>query len=128
MVEKEIIATEKAPAAFGPWSQGVKAGGFIFTQGHMGMNPETGNILGTSIEDETKQALENLKATLEAADASLSDVVKTTVFLTDLNEYAKMNGIYSQYFTEGFPARSTVQVSALAKGAKVEIEAIALCK
>ena len=128
MAVKEVISTKKAPAAFGPFSQGVKAGGFIFTQGHMGMDPATGNIIGTGIEDETKQALENLKATLEAVGASLSDVVKTTVFLTDLKEFAQMNSIYAQYFPKDHPARSTVQVSALAKGAKVEIEAIAVLK
>ena len=125
MAEKEIIVTKNAPVAFGPYSQAVKAGGLVIASGQIGMDL-SGKMVETGIEDETKQALENLKATLEAAGASLSDIVKTTVFLTDLKEYAKMNGIYSQYFTEGFPARSTVEVSALAKGAKVEIEAIAI--
>ncbi len=125
MAEKEIIATKNAPAAFGPYSQAVKAGDLIITAGQMGMDL-SGKMLETGIEDETKQTLENLKAILEAAGSSLGEVIKTTVFITDMNNYAKMNGIYSQYFTEGFPARSTVEVSALAKGAKVEIEAIAM--
>ncbi len=127
MVEKEIIVTKNAPAAFGPYSQAVKAGDLIIASGQMGMDT-SGKMVETGIEDETKQALENLKAILEAAGSSLGEVVKTTVFITDMNNFAKMNGIYSQYFTEGFPARSTVEVSALAKGAKVEIEAIAICK
>ena len=124
MAEKEIIVTKNAPAAFGPYSQAVKTGNLIIASGQMGMDT-SGKMVETGIEDETKQALENLKAILEAAGSSLSEVIKTTVFITDMNNFAKMNGIYSQYFTESFPARSTVGVSTLAKGAKVEIEAIA---
>ena len=124
MSEKEIIVTKNAPAAFGPYSQAVKTGDLVITSGQVGMDT-SGKMVETGIEDETKLALENLKAILEAAGSSLSEVIKTTVFITDMNNFAKMNGIYSQYFTESFPARSTVGVSSLAKGAKVEIEAIA---
>ncbi len=128
MAQKEIIVTKNAPAAFGPYSQAVTAGGLVIASGQMGMDPSSGKMVETGVEDETKQALENLKVILEAAGSSLGEVLKTTVFITDMNDFAKMNEIYSQYFTEGFPARSTVQVSALAKGAKVEIEAIAMSK
>lgn len=127
MAKKQVIATKKAAEAFGPYSQAVKSGDLIITSGQMGLDL-SGKMIETGIEDETKQVLENLKAILEAADSSLDEVIKTTVFITDMNNFTKMNGIYGQYFTEGFPARSTVQVSALAKGANVEIEAIAMRK
>ena len=127
MVEKEIIATKNAPVAIGPYSLAVKAGGLLFVSGQLGIDPSSNKIVEGEIEAETRQALENLKVILQAAGSSLNEVVKTTVFITDMNDFAKMNGIYSQYFTQNYPARSTVEVQ-LAKGAKVEIEAIAISK
>jgi len=126
MVEKEIIFTKSAPAAIGPYSQAVKAGGLVFVSGQIGMDPSSGKMVESGIKGETKQVLENLKAILEAAGSSLGEVVKTTVFIVDMNDFAEMNAIYSQYFTKDLPARATVEVSTLAKGAKVEIEAIAI--
>jgi len=128
LVEKEIIVTENAPAAIGPYSQAVKSGSLVFASGQLPMDPSSGKMLESDIESETKQALENLKAVLVAAGSSLDKVVKTTVFITDMSNFAKMNAVYSHYFGEGSPARSTIQVGALPKGAKVEIEAIAISK
>jgi len=127
-MEKEIIATKNAPAALGPHSQAVKAGGFVFTSGQLPLDPSSGKMVGDGIENETRQTLENLKAILEASGSSLNEVVKTTVFITDMDDFAKMNAIYGQYFAESFPARATVEVSGLAKNAKVEIQAIAMCE
>jgi 2-iminobutanoate/2-iminopropanoate deaminase len=125
MVEKSIIVSEKAPKALGPYSVANRAGGFIFTAGQLGLDPETGELALGGIEFETRQALTNIQHVLEAAGSSLSQVVKTTVFLKDMNEFAKMNAVYGEFFTENFPARSTVQVAALPKSGAVEIEAIA---
>ena len=127
MSDKEVITTKNAPAAIGPYSLAVKTGNLLFVSGQMGIDPSSGKIVNDCVEDETRQALENLKAILQAAGSSLDKVVKTTVFITDINDFSKMNEVYSQYFTEGFPARSTVAVK-LVKGAKVEVEAIALVK
>lgn len=123
---REIIRTEKAPKAIGPYSAGVKTDQYIFTAGQLGIIPESGNIIEGGIENETRQALINIQHILEEARSSLRWVVKTTVFLRDMNEFNRMNGIYAEFFKENPPSRSTVQVAALPKGAAVEIEAIAL--
>jgi len=121
---KEIIATKNAPAAIGPYSQGIKIGKLVFTAGQIGMSPATGELVQGGIAAETERALLNIKAILEAAGASLRNVVKTTVFLKDLQDFQEMNSVYQQFFGDSLPARSTVQ-AALPKGASVEIEAIA---
>ena len=119
------IATEKAPAAIGPYSQGMKAGGMVFVSGQIPVNPATGELL-TDIAAATRQSLSNLAAVLQAAGGSMDQVVKTTVFLSDLKNFAAMNEVYAEFFTVNPPARSTVEVGALPKGAVVEIEAIAV--
>jgi 2-iminobutanoate/2-iminopropanoate deaminase len=123
---KEIIKTEKAPKAIGPYSAGVKTEQFIYTAGQLGIVPETGNIIDGGVESETRQSLTNIKNILEKGGSSLNWVVKTTVFLRDMNDFSLMNSIYAEFFLYDPPARSTVQVAALPKGAAVEIEAIAL--
>lgn len=125
-INKESIKTSQAPAAIGPYSVAIKAGSHIFASGQIGLNPITGNMVEGGVEAEAKQALNNLKNILEAAGSSMEKVVKTTVFLVDMNDFAKMNAVYAGYFSETPPARSAVQVGALPKNALVEIEAIAL--
>lgn len=125
-MRKEIIRTEGAPAAVGPYSQAVRVGKFVFTAGQLGLVPGTRDFAGPDVESQTRQALENLRAILEAAGSSLRHVVKTTIFLQDLGEFARVNAVYGEYFPEEPPARSTVQVAALPLGARVEIEAIAV--
>ncbi len=122
---KEIIVTDEAPAAVGPYSQGVRLGDFIFTAGQLGIVPGTKEFAGPDIESQTRQALENLKAVLEAAGSCLEHVVKCTVFLQDIQEFSRMNEVYAQFFEENPPARSAVEVAALPLGGRVEIEAIA---
>jgi 2-iminobutanoate/2-iminopropanoate deaminase len=122
---KTIIRTERAPKAIGPYSAGVKTHCFIYTAGQLGIIPETGDIIEGGIEAETRQSLRNIQNIFEAAGASLTKVVKTTVFLRDMADFARMNAVYAEFFNEEPPARSTVQVAALPKGAAVEIEAIA---
>jgi 2-iminobutanoate/2-iminopropanoate deaminase len=124
--DKTIIKTDRAPKAIGPYSAGVKTHCFIFTAGQLGIIPETGDIIEGGIESETRQALQNIQNILEAAGASLNNVVKTTVFLRDMADFSRMNAIYAEFFKEAPPARSTVQVAALPKAAAVEIEAIAM--
>ncbi len=124
--KKEIIHTDRAPKAIGPYSAGVKAGQLIFTAGQLGIVPETGNIIEGGIEQETRQALLNMQAILEQAGSSLERVVKTTVYLRDMADFSRMNNIYAEFFKASPPARSAIQVAALPKGAAVEIEAIAL--
>ena len=124
-MQKEVITSEKAPKAIGPYSAGIKIGNFIFTAGQLGMLRETGELVDGGIEAETHQALKNLQAVLEASGSSLAHVVKTTVFLRDMGDFVRMNNVYAQYFTDNFPARSAVQVAALPKGGAVEIEAVA---
>ena len=124
--KKIIIKTDRAPKAIGPYSAGVRSDFFIFTAGQLGIIPETGNIIEGGIENETRQALQNIQHILQEAGSSLSLVVKTTVFMRDMAEFRRMNAIYAEFFTENPPARSTVQVAALPKGGAVEIEAIAL--
>lgn len=127
---KKVIKSEKVPAAIGPYSVAVTGGPFVFTAGQIGLNPATGILVEGGVEPETRQALENLKSILIAANSSLENVVKTTVFLKDMADFAKMNAIYAEFFTVDFPARSAVQVAALPKNAAFEIEAIAMlnCK
>jgi 2-iminobutanoate/2-iminopropanoate deaminase len=126
-MERQAIATPKAPAAIGPYSQGILAkGSLLFTAGQVGFDPNTGAFVGGDIKAQTRQALENLKSILEAGGASLSTVVKTTVFLKDMNEFAAMNEVYGEFFPAPPPARSTVEVARLPRDARVEIEVIAL--
>lgn len=120
----DIIKTNKAPAAIGPYSQGTVLGGLVFTSGQLPIVVETGTMPDT-IEEQAKASLENVKAILEAAGSSMNKVLKTTVFLSDMNNFAAFNAVYSTYFAEPFPARSCVQVARLPKDALVEIEAIA---
>ena len=124
-MNREVIATQAAPAAVGPYSQGIKTGGLIFASGQIGLNPETGK-LQDGLEAQTRQVLANLSAVLAAAGASMADVAKTTIFLVDISQFATVNAIYGAAFPSPPPARSTVQVAALPLGALVEIEAIAL--
>lgn len=121
---RSIISTTNAPAAIGPYSQAVKIGAFVFTSGQLGMDPASGALLD-SIEEQAHQAFKNLAAILAEAGGDLSDVVKLTLFVTDLNDFATVNQIMTQYIAEPFPARSTVEVAGLPKGAKFEVEAIA---
>ncbi len=123
---KEIITTGKAPAPIGPYNQAVKCGNLLYTSGQIPVNPETGARVEGGIAAQTVQVLENLKAVLDAAGATLDQVIKTTVFLQDMGDFAEFNGIYADYFGEdNAPARSTVQVAALPLGALVEIELVA---
>ena len=124
-MNKSAIATTKAPGAIGPYSQGITIGELVYTSGQLPINVETGAMPET-IEEQTKQSLENVKAILEQSGSSMDKVIKTTVFLSDMNDFAKMNEIYYSFFTEPYPARSAVQVARLPKDAKVEIEVIAL--
>jgi 2-iminobutanoate/2-iminopropanoate deaminase len=123
---KTIIKTDKAPAAIGPYSVGVLSGSLIYTAGQIGLNPNTGEIVTGGIEVQTRQVLVNLQNILEAAGSSLDNVLKTTVFLKDMNDFAKMNAVYAEFFQQNPPARSAVQVAALPKNADVEIEAVAV--
>ena len=122
---KEIIMTEKAPAAIGPYSQAVKYGNLVFTSGNLGVDPGTGLFVEGGIQAQTKQCLENLKAVLEASGSSLQNVLKATVFIKDMNDFPKVNEVYGQYFTEKQPGRSCVEVARLPKDGLVEIETIA---
>jgi 2-iminobutanoate/2-iminopropanoate deaminase len=126
MIEKQIVKTDKAPKALGPYSVGILVGSFIFASGQLGLDPQTGEIVQGGVEAETKQALSNIRSVLEAADSGLDRVIKTTVFLRDMADFAKMNAVYGSFFKDNFPARSTVQVAALPKAGAVEIEVIAL--
>lgn len=125
MPQKQIISTHYAPAAVGPYSQAVRVDHLIYTAGQIALIPQTGKLVEGGIEEQTQQVMKNLAAILEAAGSSLVNVVKTTIFLTDINDFAKVNQVYGSFFSDAPPARSTVQVSALPLGAKVEIEAIA---
>ena len=127
MTKKQVIKTDKAPKPIGPYSAGVRAGNLIFTAGQIGLDPLTGEVVPGGIQAETRQVFRNLQGILEAAGSSLQGIVKTTVFLRDMNDFAQMNAVYTEFFSQDYPARSTVQVSALPKGVAVEIEAIALC-
>jgi 2-iminobutanoate/2-iminopropanoate deaminase len=128
--EKSVIKTDKAPKAIGPYSVGIQGGHFVFTSGQIGLDPSTGNMVEGGIESQTRRVLMNLENVLEAAGSGLINVVKVTVFLQDLGDFGKMNEVYSNFFTENPPARSTVQVAGLPRGAAVEIEVVAIvpCK
>jgi 2-iminobutanoate/2-iminopropanoate deaminase len=123
---KETISTENAPGAIGPYSQAVKAGNFIFCSGQIPINPQTGEFISEDVAQQTRQVLKNLSAVLEAAETSLNNVVKTTVFLADMNDFAAMNEVYAEFFSDNKPARATVQAARLPRDARVEIECIAL--
>ena len=122
---KDIIVTKNAPGAIGPYSQGIRANGFVFASGQIGLNPATGELVTGGITEQSRQVLLNVKNVLEAAGSGLDKAVKTTVFLKDINDFAAMNAVYSEFFQADCPARSAVQVAALPKGALVEIEVIA---
>jgi len=122
---KNVVTTDRGPKPIGPYSQAIKANGFIYLSGQVALDPKSGEMAGTDIRQQTERTLENIKAILEAAGANLHHVVKTTVFLKDMNDFSAMNEVYAHYFTSAPPARSTVQVSHLPKDALVEIEMIA---
>jgi 2-iminobutanoate/2-iminopropanoate deaminase len=126
-MDRSIVSTPDAPAAIGPYSQAVKAGGMIFCSGQIPLDPKTGQMVEGDVDVQAKQVMKNLEAVLKAGGSSFAQVVKTTIFLTDLGDFARVNAVYGSYF-EGAqpPARATVQVSALPKGANVEIECVAL--
>lgn len=122
---KEIVKTSEAPEAIGPYSQAVSAGGFLFTAGQIALVPGTTTMVAGGVSEQTRQVLENLRAVLKAAGINMSNIIKTTVYLTEPEHFSPMNEVYAQYFTEEFPARVAVFVKALPKGALVEIDAIA---
>jgi 2-iminobutanoate/2-iminopropanoate deaminase len=122
---KKIISTDKAPGAIGPYSQAVQAGDFLFASGQLAIDPQTGQMVTGSVEDEAKRVLENIKGLLEGAGFTMQQVVKTTVFAASMDDFAAVNGVYTQYFGENSPARSFVAVKTLPKNAKVEIEVVA---
>ena len=123
---REIVSTDKAPAAIGPYSQAIKTGGMIFCSGQIPIDPVTGEFVSNDIAEQTEQVLKNLSAVLEAGGTNLGNVVKTTVFLSDMSDFAAMNEVYGRYFSENKPARATVQAARLPRDAKVEIECIAV--
>ncbi|HEY2492094.1 MAG TPA: RidA family protein [Paenibacillus sp.] len=124
-MSKQVIATKSAPGAIGPYSQAIEGGGFIYTSGQLGLDPETGQF-GEGVQGQTRQSLNNVKAILEAAGAEMGQIIKTTVFLKDMNDFVAMNEVYSSFFSEPYPARSAVEVARLPKDALVEIEVIVL--
>lgn len=123
---KEKVSTANAPTAIGPYSQGIKLGDFIFVSGQIPIDVNTGDLVSNDIEVQTRQCLKNVEAILNAAGLNFTHVLKTVVYMTDLSEFEAMNKIYAEYFSEPYPTRSTLQVSALPKGAKIEIEAYAI--
>ncbi len=124
---KEIISTENAPGAIGPYSQAVKTGNMVFVSGQIPIDPATGQFVSDEVAEQTEQVFKNLQAVLEAAGSGLDKVVKTTVFLADMNDFAAMNEVYGKFFTADYPARATVQAARLPRDARVEIECIAYC-
>lgn len=125
---REVIKTDRAPAALGPYSQAIKVRGgtFVFSSGQIALDPKTGNLIGTTASEQTRQIMENLKAVFEAAGAHMSDVVKTTMYLIDINDFSSVNEVYATFFTGSPPARATLEASQLPKGARVEIDAVAV--
>lgn len=123
---KKIVSTKKAPRAIGPYSQAIRTDNLVFTAGQVGLDPATMELVDGGVEAQTRQVLTNLRHVLEKADSGLNYVVKTTVFLQDMSDFARMNSVYAEFFPENPPARSTVQVAGLPKGALVEIECVAL--
>jgi len=124
---RTIVATDKAPGAIGPYSQAVQTGSMVFVSGQLAIDPATGELVTTDIRQETRQALTNLEAILVAAGSSLKHVVKTTVFIADMDQFAEINAVYAEFFKDDPPARACVEVARLPKDANVEVEAIALC-
>lgn len=124
----KTITTQKAPAAIGPYSQAIQVGNLIYTSGQLPINPATGNFPEGGIKEQTRQSLTNVKAILEEAGLSMTNVVKTTVFMADMNDFADMNSVYAEFFSEPYPARSAIAVKTLPKGALMEIEVVAECK
>ena len=122
---KQFISTSKAPAAIGPYSQAIQVGNLLYASGQIPIDPSTGSIVDGGIKEQTRQSLLNAQAILEEAGLSFANVVKTTVFLADINDFADMNGVYAEFFSEPYPARSAVAVKSLPKGALVEIEVVA---
>jgi 2-iminobutanoate/2-iminopropanoate deaminase len=122
---KKVIKTTKAPAAIGPYNQAIQVGNLVYTSGQIPIDPATGNFVEGGIKDQTRQSLLNVKAILEEAGLTMSDVIKTTVFMADMNDFSDMNAVYSEFFPEPYPARSAVAVKTLPKGALVEIEVVA---
>ena len=125
-MKKNIVQTENAPAAIGPYSQAVKAGNFVFVSGQIPLDPQTGTLVIGGIEAETHRVLKNIEAILEEANATLHNVVKTTIFLKSMDDFARVNAVYASYFTGDYPARETVEVSRLPKDVNVEISVIAI--
>ena len=125
-MKKNVIHTDKAPKAIGPYSQAIRTDSMVYTAGQIGIDPATGELIGSTVEEQTRQALTNLRGVLEAAGSNMDQVVKATVFLKDMNDFAKMNPIYAEFFGENPPARSTIAVAGLPKGGLVEIEVVAL--
>lgn len=123
---KETISTENAPGAIGPYSQAVKAGSMVFCSGQIPIDPATGEFVSSDVAEQTRQVLKNLSAVLEAANTDLNNVVKTTVFLADMNDFTAMNEVYAEFFSDNKPARATVQAARLPRDARVEIECIAV--
>jgi 2-iminobutanoate/2-iminopropanoate deaminase len=121
---KETIFTEDAPRAIGPYSQAIKAGGFTFVSGQVAINPKTGDLMNSSIEDQAEQVLQNLTAICKEANASLSDIVKLTIYITNMNDFSIVNEAIQRHFVEPYPARATIEVSALPLGVNVEMDAI----
>ena len=126
-MSKRIIQTELAPAAIGPYSQAIRIGDFLYTSGQIALDPKSGKFLSGEIKEETEQTLKNISAILQADGLELENVIKTTVYLSNLKDFVQMNQIYEKYFSKNKPARACVQVAALPKGAKIEIDAIASC-
>ena len=125
-MKRDIIHTDKAPKAIGPYSQAIRTETMIYTAGQTGLAPATGELIGSTVEEQTRQVLINLQNVIEAAGSTLGNVVKTTVFLKDMNDFSKMNAIYAEFFGQNPPARSTIAVAGLPKGGLVEIEAVVL--
>ena len=121
----KTISTTKAPAAIGPYSQAIKVGNLVYTSGQIPIDPKTGSIVEGGIKEQTRQSLTNVKTILEEAGLTMANVVKTTVFMADMNDFAEMNAVYAEFFSEPYPARSAVAVKTLPKGALIEIEVVA---
>lgn len=128
MTDRETIQTDSAPAAIGPYAQAVRAGGLLFMSGQIPLAPDTMEIVAGGVEAQTRQVFENLSAVAAAAGGGLGDALKLTIFLTDLGDFAAVNGVMEEYFSDPLPARATVQVAALPKGAMVEVEAVLMLK
>ena len=125
---KQQISTGSAPGAIGPYSQAIQSGGFLFCSGQIGIDPFNGRLVNGGVEPETRRAMENLREVLDAAGLNFGDIVKTTIYVIDLGDFDLVNRIYGEHMSPPYPARSTVQVAALPRGARVEIEAVAQCR